>query len=287
MAYNATRGGVRMIRMLTEQTVVRPYYGKSTTSRAYGGLKLMEAIYAPNVQLPKHSHARASFCLILKGGYTETYGNLRLECAPCQLKFQPAGESHTDHYGTQEGRSFIIEIDDRWLDRIKSCSIPVNSPALHQELSSISLATKIRRELHQTDDITPVVVEGLMLEVIADVARKGKKAPARSESHWMEQVKELLHDRFTEHLSLSEIARSANVHPVYLASSFRQRYGCSIGDYLRKLRVDLARKLIAQTNDSLVEISLAAGFANQSHFTRVFKEHTGLTPTRYRAMLRP
>jgi AraC family transcriptional regulator len=273
--------------MLTEQTVVRPYYGKITSGRSYSGLNLMEATYAPNVKLPAHSHARASFCLILKGGYTETYGNLRLECGPYQLKFQPAGESHTDNYGTEEGRSFIIEIDTGWLERMKGCSIPINFPALHPELSSVSLVTKMRRELHLADDITPILMEGLMLEVIADVARKKLKSSVQYGSHWLEEVKDLLNDRFIDHLSLTEIARSVSVHPVYLASSFRHRFGCSIGEYLRKLRVDLARRLIAQTNDPLVEIALAAGFANQSHFSRVFKQHTGVTPARFRAMFRP
>jgi AraC family transcriptional regulator len=273
--------------MLTGQTVVRPYYGKITSSRAYSGLNLMEATYAPNVNLPRHAHEKASFCLILKGGYTETYGNLRLECGPGQLKFQPACESHADDYGTVEGRSFIIEIDDGWLERMKGCSTPVHFPFLHPDVSSVSLVTKMRRELRQTDDITPILMEGLMLEVIADVARKRLKPPVRSGSHWLDQVKDLLNDRFTDHLSLNEIARPVSVHPVYLASSFRQRFGCSIGDYLRKLRVDFARRLIAQTNHPLVEIAFAAGFANQSHFSRVFKQYTGITPARFRAMFRP
>ena len=272
---------------MAAESVVRPYYGKASSSHSYSGLRLMEATYAPNVQLPRHSHHRASFCLILKGGYTETYGNLSLECNPSHLKFQPAGESHTDNYGTQEGRSFIVELDDGWLTRMQGCSLPVTTPALFQDLSFVSLVSRLRRELHQSDDITPIFVEGLMLEVIANLARKERKSSVRSASNWLDQVKEFLHQHFTGPISLSEIARTADVHPVYLASAFRNRYGCSIGDYLRRLRVDLACRLMSQPQKSLIEISLAAGFSNQSHFTRVFKQHTGLTPARYRALLRP
>jgi AraC family transcriptional regulator len=266
-------------------TVIRPYFGKVKSSQSFNGLKLIEATYAPNVHLPMHSHPHASFCFILKGGYTESYGNYHLECGPFQLKFQPAGESHTDSYGLQEGRSFIIELEPEWLDRMRSCSLSVSTPSLVKDGSSITPLHRLRRELHQTDDVTPVAVEGLMLELISGLARNRRRLP-RSNSHWLEAAKELLHAHFAEHLTLSEIARTVGVHPVYLAESFRLQNGCSIGEYLRKLRIEFAQRRLLESDDPLTEIALAAGFSNQSHFARVFKRFTGQTPSRYRHSLK-
>ncbi|MCI0416483.1 AraC family transcriptional regulator [bacterium] len=270
---------------MSPQSVGRPYYGQIRTSHTYSGLTLIEATYTPQVKLPRHWHPRSSFCLILKGGYIESYGKLRLECRPSHLKFQPGGESHSDDYGIQEGRSFIIELNQEWLERMRSCSLPVTCPNLHQNPLTVSLLNRMRHELHQTDDITPFAVEGLMLEVIAELARSDRRSVLTS-SHWLEQAREILHDRFSERLSLSEIARLVGVHPVYLANSFRQRHHCSIGEYVRWLRIDFARRRISQTDDSLIDIAFAAGFSNQSHFTRIFKRLTGQTPAQYRTMLR-
>jgi AraC-like DNA-binding protein len=76
------------------------------------------------------------------------------------------------------------------------------------------------------------------------------------------------------------------LHPVYLARSFRERYGVSIGEYLRRVRLDWAAAQLAATETSLAVLAADAGFADQSHFTRAFKRHAGLTPARYRRAVR-
>jgi AraC family transcriptional regulator len=70
---------------------------------------------------------------------------------------------------------------------------------------------------------------------------------------------------------------------VYLASTFRDKYGHSILDYLRQLRVEYASRQLSDSNDSLAAIAQAAGFSDQSHFSRIFKRVTGVTPAVYRA----
>jgi AraC family transcriptional regulator len=63
---------------------------------------------------------------------------------------------------------------------------------------------------------------------------------------------------------------------------FRDFYGKSPGEYLRQLRLDWAEAQMRITDAPLSQIALQAGFADQSHFTRTFKRHTGLTPGKYR-----
>jgi AraC family transcriptional regulator len=65
---------------------------------------------------------------------------------------------------------------------------------------------------------------------------------------------------------------------------FRQFERCTVGDYIREVRIDYARKQMLATNEPLVEIALAAGFADQTHFTRSFKRITGMTPTEFRRL---
>jgi AraC family transcriptional regulator len=72
------------------------------------------------------------------------------------------------------------------------------------------------------------------------------------------------------------------VHPVYLASEFRKHFGCTIGEYVRKLRVEFACRRISESDSPLSDIAIAAGFSHQSHFSRTFKAVTGMTPAGYR-----
>jgi AraC family transcriptional regulator len=87
-------------------------------------------------------------------------------------------------------------------------------------------------------------------------------------------------------LSLSQQAACVGVHPVHLAREFRRFYHCTIGDYIRQLRIKFACEKLVQSDLPLSEIALASGFFDQSHFTRTFKQLTGKTPQAYRADFR-
>ena len=87
-------------------------------------------------------------------------------------------------------------------------------------------------------------------------------------------------------LSLSLLAVEAGVHPVYLARVFRACYHCSIGDYLRARRLDAAVEELLAGARSACDVGLSAGFYDQSHFSRTFKEATGVAPGAFRRMAR-
>jgi AraC family transcriptional regulator len=79
------------------------------------------------------------------------------------------------------------------------------------------------------------------------------------------------------------IAAAAGIHPVHLARVFRRHCGYTLGDYVRKLRVDFAARQLLATDEPLAGIAFAAGFSDQSHFTKVFKRQTGMTPADFRS----
>ena len=85
-------------------------------------------------------------------------------------------------------------------------------------------------------------------------------------------------------MSLIALATLVGVHPSYLARMFRRHYGCSVGDYVVRLRLDFAIRELINSDLSLAEIASAAGFYDQSHFTHVFKFHFGITPSNLRAI---
>ena len=95
----------------------------------------------------------------------------------------------------------------------------------------------------------------------------------------------MVHAGSSESLSLSQVARAVNVHPVYLAREFRRHYRCTVGEYVRRTRVEAACREMLKPDSSLAEIALICGFHDQSHFSRTFKRVMSVTPAVYRASL--
>lgn len=131
------------------------------------------------------------------------------------------------------------------------------------------------------DETSPLAIEGLVLEMMVEASRSHEGARGRIPPRWLEQAKDVLHAQFSTSLTLTDIAEAVGVHPSHLAREFRKHYRHTVGEYVRQLRVEYARLQISAGGGTLAEIAAAAGFADQSHFTRTFRQHTGLTPLEY------
>ena len=104
----------------------------------------------------------------------------------------------------------------------------------------------------------------------------------RTEPRWLRQLVARLHDTPIDQLpSLSTVARETGLHAVYIARAFRSHMGCSLGTYVRRLRLDLAAARLKQGGHSIANVAHTAGFADQSHFARAFRARYGCTPSDY------
>ena len=137
------------------------------------------------------------------------------------------------------------------------------------------------------DDIglSALMIEGVLLQLLVEASRKSSEVGLALPPRWFKRVCEILHARFTEPLTLNLLASAVDLHPVYLASAFRRYGGCGVGEYLRRLRVEEACRRLAATSEPLAEIALSAGFSDQSHLTRHFKNQLSMTPAAYRKIV--
>jgi AraC family transcriptional regulator len=261
------------------------FYGQVIRSREVANFTLTETIHAPHLDLPRHSHEHGYICLVRQGGYTESYGAKTRDCQPLTLAFHPADELHSQRFHDAEVRSFNIEFTPCCLERVRSYSRVLETPAEFQGGAISALALKLYKEFLNDDEVSALAIEGVLLEMIAEAARRQTRREPKA-PRWLEQARDILHSQFSETLTVSSIASTVGVHPVYLATMFRQNYRCTMGDYLRRIRVEYACHQMASSNRPLADIALAAGFSHQSHFTRIFKHHTGLTPDQYRRAFR-
>jgi AraC family transcriptional regulator len=259
-----------------------PYYGVSSPIHEISGLRLAERTYSAGFKTPAHSHPEAYFCLILDGASRQTYGSKSRVREPLTTTFYPPSELQSESFGNAGARIFNIEIDSRWLRQFREYSV-IREESVDSRGGSVAwLMSKLYQEFRRMDYTSALVIEGLTLEIIAEASRQFMD-PGNRGSRWLEHAREILHEQFAEKMTLACIAKQVGVHPVHLASSFRKQYHSTIGDYRQRLRIEFSCHELSKSRSSLAEIALAAGFANQAHFSKIFKRLTGTTPAKYRA----
>ena len=129
-------------------------------------------------------------------------------------------------------------------------------------------------------------IENLLLDVYKKFLKQ--KSGSRKIPAWAKELKEIIQDQIDTNLTLNlrQVSQSLNVHPAYLSREFSKHFdNLSFGDYIRKLRIEKAKELLSDPSLSSGEIAYLTGFSDQSHFNRIFKKHTGNTPSEYRKSL--
>jgi AraC family transcriptional regulator len=262
----------------------RPILG-TVTSRELADFSLVESVYPASAIMARHTHELAHISIVLRGSYAERYGRRQRLAEPSLLVIHPPDEDHSVAFQSAGARVFSIHIKPLWLERVRDYSRVLDSPADFSGGYPASLALRLYREFCAMDEVAPLMIESLALEIVAAASRHTTTA-GRPTPRWLEQARELLHATFAGQVTLGAVAQTVGVHPVYLASRFRKHYHCTVGEYVRRLRLEAACREVSGTDKPLSEIAAAVGFYDQSHFTNVFKRHTGMTPAQYRAAFR-
>src|SRR5688500_4220222 len=138
----------------------------------------------------------------------------------------------------------------------------------------------------QNEKHTQNVSENMLLDVYHKFLKEKKLKKRIPE--WAKELREIIQDHIDTNLTLSlkEISESLDVHPSYLSREFSKYFDdLSFGDYIRKLRIEKATQLLSNSTHSLAEIAYLTGFSDQSHSSRIFKQHTGKSPSIFRQNL--
>ena len=250
------------------------------------GLFATETSHPARFEIPRHAHDLPSFYVVLEGSLTESCDHSRRDLGTSSVVFTPPGEIHSNVFHDAGGRCFLVELSSHWADRLEdSRLLPEKSFEAHGgELTW--LTTRLYKEFRDVDTVSPLAVEGVALEILAAICRRSDPSDHVSAHHlpgWLRAARDLMRDRYSETMTLDDLAGQVGVHPVHLARTFRKRFRCSLGEYQRRLRVERASHELVATRRPLADIALIVGFADQAHFSRVFKARTGLTPGKFRA----
>jgi len=249
--------------------------GTVLARRDVAGLAFSSLAYEPGATLGWHVHPLPYLSFVGAGSYSEQVGGRTRHCGASTLLIHPAGERHANQFHERPVRLLRVEASQSHvLDTARAMMTPRHGEAGRH------ICRRMLQELHAPDDVTPLALHGLLLELLLALARAS--APKRAEPAWLLRVDELLQESFDTPLSLAAVATHAGVHPVHLARTYRQHRRQTVGERIRDLRLEHACRWLATTGDSIADIALRCGFADQSHLARLMRRRLGITPSRYR-----
>lgn len=254
------------------------YLAPVTESHDYGKLLVGVTKYPEPTKTGKwHSHERALISYVLEGGNLENRANRQLERSAGSINFYRAHEPHQNIYKVFPSKHYSLEIDDTFLAENEINEEQLEKATGNNPKSKL-LFLKILREVLIGDRVSDCSVEMLFLKFSAN-ASTGYHC--RTEPLWVQKLRDYLNEHWNKQHKLAELSRQAGVHPVTISANFRKYFSCTFGQYMRKIKIDRALSLIRTTDQQLTRIAFRCGFADQSHFTRTFKEQTGFLPKEF------
>lgn len=269
---------------MRQQLQAGHYFGQVGQRWEGGGIILTTSGYTQHTALPLHYHENAYFCLVSDGHYQESTAAQTLSCTTTDVIYHPAGITHSNIFPHAGAVCFNVEVTADWLQKLEhTFRLPEHITRLKGNAMAAVLH-KLRKECAQPDAVSGLMVEGLVMEAMALYSRE-TAVVAPPAPLWLKQVRDCLHAGYLQELSLQTLADAAGVSPFHLVRTFKKVYGLSTGDYVNHLRIAHAVALLQAGELSLAHIALECGFADQSHFGKIFKRVKGYTPAQYRRYL--
>ena len=214
------------------------YYGTVIKTITTSAMTLSEVSYNSGVSTPKHSHSWAMLVIGLEGCSNQIYGNKPTACNPWSVSFHPPQELHWDQFFAPGVRDLNIEIAPDQLLAFRDYPNVVDRPFTSKGLEPRRIAAAIYREFREFDELSPLAMDGLLIELLVETSRRHGSRP-QSAPQWLRQTREMIRAQFARNLTLSDLAQSAGVHPVHLAREFHKFFGHTVGQEVRWLRIEV------------------------------------------------
>ena len=231
--------------------------------------------------VPRHEHELAYVTLVLWGDYLEgDHGHLA-DLRPFTTVFNPAGVAHSTVIGPEGASFFTIEFPK---DVLRALDLTLPSDTTFDRGGGLMLWPGLRLYSAFKAQTDPLGLEAGILELLGAIAQF--EPPESSAPPWLRRVKERLTEELREPVRMRELAQDVGVHPVHLARVFYRVEKQTPGMYQQGQQVRAACELLRNPEWPLSYIAAECGFADQSHFTRVFHRMTGITPARLRKIIR-
>ena len=253
------------------------FHGRILRTCQTPAFRVTETIFGGNATLRDHRHEGAYFSFLLAGGYVEKTRTGECVCLRGTVIWHPAGETHSDRFLALGGHLMNLELKSAW---IASAEDKIKLPSGRRVVSD-GPAYALGLEFYHAVNNDSQPEEDCGIELLALFS----KCSATQQPAWLRRALELVHASFDRQVTLAIVAKEVGVHPVHVARSFPRYVGCTLGDYLARIRLRHAFDLLQTRETTIASVAAECGFSDQAHLCRVFKKNTGLTPSGYRKLL--
>lgn len=262
-------------------TMGSPRFRTAATS----GCTVTDAWFPPGAVLEPHTHERTIFAVMLDGSFDSAIARRRLDCTPATVWTEPREERHANYIGRLGAHVLVVQPDPERSDLFGPFAPFTDEVHLLRHAGIATEARRVLAELDVADRLTPLAIDSLVLTMMTAASRlQLGRGHRRALPPWLVRAQEMLHAHFRERLQLADVASAVGVQPSHLAHGFRRHFRTTVGTYVRSLRLDWAVERLARTDEPLAGIALAAGYSDQSHFTRECRRVRGVSPGEYRRL---
>lgn len=244
------------------------------------GITVVETEYQKKVYEGWHSHNNAHITLFLRGGTKEKRKNFSEVLGPGSLLFYHSDELHQNQDTLFPSKNINIEVDATILQKLQITEEIIEDSIKNTTLSKF-LILKIFKESLIADTFSGDTIAMLFAQLsnCYEHAEKFEKSPI-----WVKNLNELLNDSWSENPKLQDLAKILNLNPITISKHFPKYFGCTLGEYMRRIKINRSLLIIQSNKSNLTQIGLECGFADQSHFIRTFKNQTGFLPKQFQKL---
>jgi AraC-like DNA-binding protein/ligand-binding sensor protein len=155
--------------------------------------------------------------------------------------------------------------------------------ANEEDTEDVNLLETNNRYLKKIEEAhNPAVIYEILNIIINRISGKIFFFQGIRHSSALRKAERFIWENYTRKISLEEIASASGLSAPYFSTIFKDEMGENLSNYLNRLRVEKAAGLLAETDLPISGIAAACGFEDQSWFSKIFKNHTGLSPGKYR-----
>jgi AraC family transcriptional regulator len=252
---------------------------------------------ASRCEFEPHSHPAFTVTAVLAGSMSVMIDANEFELSAGQVALTNAGQSHAAR--APEGVEFVSVgispvavnelVADLGLTRATAETI-FRAPVVSDETitaAARAIACEMAVERIGHGPMIEAMVRQLVIHLLRSHMTVRKSAQIELSrvgpvDRRLRRAIEFMHDNFARELALEEIAAAAYLSEYHFARLFKQVTGVTPHVYLANVRLERARKLLADTALAISEVAAMVGYQSQSHFTKIFKSVTGVTPRAYR-----
>lgn len=269
--------------VLSDPALARTDEARLWADPMLGGVEMTSCRFV-NHRFAIHTHDTLMIGLIERGVKTFHRDGRQHKVGVGGISVVNPGEAHTGSSANgDELRYRALYVSPHALSG--QCAIEVRAATLGDESLFRALWAASDSIMHPTNALNR---EERLLDALALLSHR-YASPVRAltmPSQRLIQAREMLLDNFADNMPIERVARTVGLSPFHLMRTFRRQFGLPMHAFQLGARVERAKEMLRAGSDAMADVALACGFADQSHFTRRFKSHVGLSPAAYRRAVR-